>query len=149
LSPINISGFESDIKFREDEFQIIGAYSFINAKRTYDLEQKFIPLTPKHKANLDVIYEIEGKYSFTAEGLYLSSMYRDHDTKTPSFFTLGLSLQKYFKRFSLIANLENVLDVRQSRQETLVIPPLNDPSFRQIYAPLEGRVFNLAVKMNL
>ncbi len=149
LLPINVSGFESDIKFREDEFQIIGAYSFTNAKRTYNLEQKFIPLTPQHKANLDVIYEIEGKYSFTAEGLYLSSMYRDNDTKTPSFFTLGLSLQKYFKRFSLIANLENALDVKQSKQETLVLPPLNDPSFRQIYAPLEGRVFNLALKLNL
>ncbi|MBU2045964.1 MAG: TonB-dependent receptor, partial [Bacteroidetes bacterium] len=84
-----------------------------------------------------------------AEGFYLSSMYRDQDVKTPSFFTLGLSLQKYFKHFSLIGNLENVLDVRQSRQETLVIPPFNDPSFRQIYAPLEGRIFNLALKINL
>ena len=149
LLPINTSGFESDVKFRDDEFQIIGAYTFINAKRTYNNDQSFIPLTPKHKANLDLIYEIEGKYSFTAEGFYLSSMYRDHDTKTPSFFTLGLSLQKYFKHFSLIANLENVLDVRQSRQETLVIPPFNNPSFRQIYAPLEGRVFNLALKINL
>ncbi|MBU0697585.1 MAG: TonB-dependent receptor [Bacteroidetes bacterium] len=147
--PIITSGFESDIKFREDAFQIIGAYTFINAKRTYDYNQSFIPLTPKHKANLDVIYEIEGKYSFTAEGFYLSSMYRDQDVKTPSFFTLGLSLQKYFKHFSLIGNLENVLDVRQSRQETLVIPPFNDPSFRQIYAPLEGRIFNLALKINL
>nr|WP_294900274.1 TonB-dependent receptor [uncultured Pedobacter sp.] len=148
--PLISSGFESDLSFVDDEFKIITAYTFVNAKRKYDAIQPFVPLTPKHKLNMDVIYEVEGNFSVAAEGFYLSSMYRDADIKSSSFFTLGLSLQKYLsKKITLIGNLENILNVKQSNRETLVLPPTNDPVFRQIYAPIEGRVFNLALKMSL
>ncbi|MBD3749024.1 MAG: TonB-dependent receptor [Sphingobacteriales bacterium] len=147
--PINTAGLETDFHFVDDEFQIYGAYTYINAKRKYNTVQPFLPLTPKHKLNVDVLYEVEKNFSVAAEGYYLSSMYRDGDTKTPSFFTLGLSVQKYFGKITMIANLENALDVKQSNREPLVLPPTNDPSFRQIYAPIEGRVFNLALKISL
>lgn len=147
--PINTAGLETDFHFVDDEFQIYGAYTYINAKRKYNTVQPFLPLTPEHKLNVDVLYEVEKNFSVAAEGYYLSSMYRDGDTKTPSFFTLGLSVQKYFGKITMIANLENALDVKQSNREPLVLPPTNDPSFRQIYAPIEGRVFNLAVKISL
>lgn len=147
--PVNTAGLETDFHFVMDEFQIYGAYTYINAKRKYNTVQPFLPLTPKHKLNIDVLYEVEQNFSVAAEGYYLSSMYRDGDTKAPSFFTLGLSLQKYFGKVTMIANLENVLNMKQSNRENLVIPPTNDPSFRQIYAPIEGRVFNLALKISL
>lgn len=147
--PMTTSGSETDFHFIDDEFQIVGAYTYINAKRKYNSTQPFNPLTPKHKLNVDVIYEDEGNYSVAAEGYYLSSMYRDNDTKTSPFFTLGLSLQKYFGKVTVIANLENAFNVKQSNRESLVLPPINDPYFRQIYGPVEGRIFNLALKVSL
>ena len=124
-------------------------YTYIDARRKYDNVQSFIPLTPRNKVNLDVIYEIENNVSLAFEGIYLSSMFRDADTKTKEYFTLGLVLQKYFKHFTIVANCENMLDVRQTRFENIVIPPIASPEFRQIYAPLNGRVFNLAVRVKL
>ena len=147
--PIIAKGLESNLRLVVDEFQIFFGYTFIDAHRKYDNVQSLIPLTPKHKINIDIIYEVEDNFSVAFEGYYLSSMYRNFDTKTRNYFTIGLIAQKHFEHFSIIFNCENLLDVRQTRFENIVIPPTNTPSFREIYAPLNGRVFTLALRIKI
>lgn len=148
-NPIITSGFESNIRYNLDEFQIFIAYTYVVAKRKYDNIQPFVPLTPKHKLNLDIIYEEENNFSVAFEGYYVSAMYRDFDTKTKSYYTIGLIIQKHFNYFTLIANGENLLDVRQTRFENIIIPPIENPTFRQLYAPIDGRIFNIAIRFDL
>jgi iron complex outermembrane receptor protein len=147
--PVITKGFETNFRLTMDELQFFIGYSFVDALRKYNTVQSFVPLTPKHKINIDIIYEKEDNFSVAFEGYYVSSMYRDLDTKTRSYFTAGLIVQKHFKHFDLIANCENLFDVRQTRFENIVIPPISDPTFRQIYAPLDGRVFNVALRIKL
>ena len=147
--PIVTSGFESNLRFNLDEFQILAGYTYVDARRKYDDIQSFVPLTPQHKLNLDIIYEEENNYSIAFEGYYISSMFRDFDTKAKSYYTIGLIAQKHFKHFTIIANGENLLDVRQTRFENIVTPPTANPTFRQIYAPLDGRVFNVAIRIDI
>ena len=147
--PVLTNGFESDIHLTLDKLQFFVGYSFVDARRKYNNIQSFVPLTPKHKINIDIIYEKEDNFSVAFEGYYLSSMYRDFDTKTKSYFTTGLIGQKHFKHSDLIANCENLFDVRQTRFENIVIPPTLNPTFRQIYAPLDGRVFNVALRIKI
>jgi iron complex outermembrane receptor protein len=147
ILPIMTKGFESDLTFTTDDLQFYVAYSYVDARRKFNLIQSFVPLTPQNKINIDVIYEKEDNFSVACEGYYVSSMYRDFDTKTKSYFTSGLIVQKHFSHFDLIANCENLFDVRQTRFENIVIHPVSDPTFRQIYAPLDGRVFNVALRI--
>jgi len=147
--PILTKGFESDVTFASDDWKFYFAYSFVDARRKYYLTQSFVPLTPKNKINIDIIYEKEDNFSVAYEGYYVSSMFRDLDSKTKSYFTNGLIFQKHFKQFDLIANCENLFDVRQTRFENIIIPPITHPSFRAIYAPLDGRVFNVALRIKL
>ena len=147
--PVITRGFESNIRYNLDEFQIFLAYTYVNAQRKYDNTQPSVPLTPKHKLNLDIIYEVENNFSVAFEGYYVSSMFRDFDTKTKPYYTVGLIVQKQFKHFTLIANGENLFDVRQTRFENIVIPPNENPTFRQLYAPLDGRIFNVALRFDL
>ncbi len=147
--PIITKGFETNIRLNLGAFQFFAGYSFIDARRKYNNVQSFVPLTPKNKINIDIIYEKEDNFSVAYEGYYLSSMYRDQDTKTKSYFTSGLIVQKHFTHFDLIANCENIFDVRQTRFENIVIPPITNPTFRQLYAPLDGRVFNVALRIKL
>ncbi|MGN6541752.1 MAG: TonB-dependent receptor [Ginsengibacter sp.] len=149
ILPILTKGFESDLTFTTDDLQFYVAYSYVDARRKFNLIQSFVPLTPQNKINMDVIYEKEDNFSVACEGYYVSSMYRDFDTKTKSYFTSGLIVQKHFSHFDLIANCENLFDVRQTRFENIVIPPISDPTFRQIYAPLDGRVINVALRIKL
>jgi iron complex outermembrane receptor protein len=147
--PVITKGFETNLRLTMDELQFFVGYSFIDARRKYDTAQSFVPLTPKHKLNIDIIYEKENNFSIAFEGYYVSSMYRDLDTKTRNYFTAGLIGQKHFIHFDVIANCENLFNVRQTKLENTVIPPISNPTFRQIYAPLDGRVFNVALRIKL
>jgi outer membrane receptor for ferrienterochelin and colicins len=147
--PFITAGFESNMRLTMDECQVFVGYTYLDAHRKYDSEQSFIPLTPQHKLNVDLIYEIEDNFSLALEGYYLSSMFRDLDTKTKEYGTLGVVAQKHFKHFSIIANCEDLFDVRQTRFENIVIPPTDAPTFRQVYAPLNGRVFNVALRIKI
>ena len=147
--PLLTKGFESSIRYRWEELKIFLGYTFVDAQRQYYPAQKFLPLTPMHKVVLTTVYEKEDNWMIGLEGYYTSTMFRDADTKTKSYFIFGLIAQKHFKHFSIIANCENILDARQTKFENIVIPPTDNPTFRQVYAPLDGRVINVAVKIKL
>lgn len=147
--PLLTKGFESSIRYRWEELKIFLGYTFVDAQRLYYPAQTFLPLTPTHKVVLTTVYEKEENWMIGLEGYYTSTMFRDADTKTKEYFIFGLIAQKHFKHFSLIANCENISDSRQTRFENIVIPPTISPTFRQVYAPLDGRVFNAAIKIKL
>lgn len=147
--PIVTSGFESSVRFRWKELRAFAGYTFVDARRKYDAFQSFVPITPKHKLVTTVVYEKEKDWMVGFEGFYTSTMYRDNDTNTQAYFIMGLVAQKHFDHFTIVVNCENITDQRQTRFENIVIPPPDQPSFRQVYAPLDGRVFNVALRIKL
>jgi iron complex outermembrane receptor protein len=147
--PILTSGFESSARFRWEELKIFLGYTFVDARRKYDTIQSVVPLTPQHKIVTTIVYEKEENYSIGFEGFYTSTMFRDLDSNTKDYLIIGLMVQKHFKHFSIIANCENILDSRQTGFENIVIPPTDTPTFRQVYAPLDGRVFNIAIRIKI
>ena len=50
---------------------------------------------------------------------------------------------------SLFVNFENFTNVMQSDFEPLVLPPTNNPTFPDIWAPTDGFVFNGGIKLRL
>jgi len=58
-------------------------------------------------------------------------------------------MEKILKHLSVIINFENIFDVRQTRFEEVVIPPYNNPTFKDLWAPLDGVVANIALKIQL
>jgi hypothetical protein len=59
---------------------------------------------------------------------------------------MALMMRYNAGRFSFVLNGENLLDYRQSKQQPVVFPPYNNPSFPELWAPLDGRVINLSVQ---
>ena len=147
--PIITSGFESEVSLHMDDWKLFAGYTFVDAQRKYFPEQSFVPLTPKHKIVTTLVYENEGNYEVGFEAFYTSSMYRDGDTRSKSYWLNGLMIQKYFKNVTLVVNCENMFDQRQTRFENIVIPPFTNPTFRQLYAPIDGRVFNISLRIKL
>jgi len=56
---------------------------------------------------------------------------------------------RMFERFSVFINFENFTNTNQSQFEPLVLPPNNNPTFPDIWAPTDGFVFNAGVKLKL
>jgi len=62
---------------------------------------------------------------------------------------MGVMGERRWKHFSVFINFENMLDVRQDRYQTVILPPVDRPSFREVWAPLEGFVANGGLKLFL
>ena len=83
------------------------------------------------------------------EASYTGNQYIYNDKKVANFWFVAAMVERKFKQGSLVLNCENLLDERQSKFETLVEGTISNPIFKPIWGPLEGRVINLSLKLNL
>jgi hypothetical protein len=67
----------------------------------------------------------------------------------PAYYILAAMVQYKTGHFSFVVNGENLLDVRQSRFESLYSGSVDNPQFHQLWAPVEGRILNFSVTWKL
>ncbi|MFQ6675410.1 MAG: TonB-dependent receptor domain-containing protein [Fidelibacterota bacterium] len=147
--PLETGGMDTNIHITWDELEMFADYTYTRARKGYDPGKPDLELTPRHKLNITLSFEEEGVWRAGMEAFYTGKQVRSDQTQTPAYWTIGAMAQKYYRRFSIIANVENVFDVRQSRYEDVVLPPYRDPVFRELWAPLDGTVANVALKIYL
>ncbi len=148
LKPVTSKGFETNLKFifKEDLKLFIG-YTFTNAKATYLAGNQFLPLLPKNKLNLTMMYEKEDNFKLGLEGYFTDRQYLYNGFRTPAFWEFGFMAQKTFNKVSFYINFENFTDERQSNYKTVVNPPHDNPSFDDIWNHTEGFVINGGIKI--
>jgi len=148
-SIIETKGLDTNLIVSLDELSLFLDYSYNDVKKETDQRTSFLELSPKHKFNMTLSYEGEGSWRTGIEAFYTGHQYLPDNSQSRDYWTFGASFEKKLGRYSLIANVENIFDERQTRHERVVIPPLADPGFRPIYEPLDGMVANVAVQVNL
>ncbi len=142
-------GMSTNISLRVDEMELYVDYTWLDARKQYDNNLP-LELSPKNRLTSTVTWEEEESgIRLALEAFYFGRQYRETGDRTPSYWLLGASVQKNFRHFSLVANVENFLNVRQTRYENIVHPPLSNPVFNEIYAPLDGIVANIVLLFNL
>lgn len=144
-------GFETNIKFiYKEDFKFFAGYTYTNAKATYLQGNQFLPLLPKRKLNLALIYEKEKKFKTGFEGYFTDRQYLYNGTQTPSFWEFGFMAEKTFRKyFAIFVNFENFTDIRQSRYKRVVNPPHSNPTFDDIWTHTEGFTMNGGIKIKL
>ncbi|MBL0055373.1 MAG: TonB-dependent receptor [Chitinophagaceae bacterium] len=149
-SPVISNGFETNVKFiyKEDLKLFIG-YTFTNARATYLASNRLLPLMPKNKLNLTLMYEKEDNFKLGLEGYLTDRQVLYNGSTTPSFWEFGFMAQKTFRKVSVFVNFENFTDQRQSKYKRVSNPPHNDPSFDDIWNHTEGFVVNGGIKIKL
>ena len=143
------SGFETNMKLTYDDFKLYLNYAYINTELQYDNINNQKPLTPKHNAGIVLFYEIEEKWSAGYEVYYTGEQYDNLYNRKTDFWTMGIMLMRHWERLSVFVNFENFTNVLQSDFEPLVLPPTNNPTFPDIWAPTDGFVFNGGIKLRL
>jgi len=148
--PVISNGFETNIKFiYKEDLKLFAGYTFTNAKATYLTGYQFLPLLPKNKLNLTMMYEKEDNFKLGLEGYFTDKQYLYNGNRTPSFWELGFMAQKTFNKLSVFVNFENFTDQRQSKYKTVVNPPHSNPTFDDIWNHTEGFVVNGGIKLKL
>ncbi len=144
-SPLQARGFDTNIQLNLEDFELYFDYTYTDAM----MGSSFLELTPKNSLYITLTYEKEDDWRTGIEAFYTGRQYLNGGNESPNYWTVGVMVQKYFEHFSVVANVENMFDVRQSRFGRIVCPPYTNPTFAQIYAPLDGMVANVAIKINI
>ena len=148
-SHITSKGFDTYLQLKLEDWELYAGYTFTIAERNYLQQNQFMPLTPKNRFAFVVVHELEEYWRFGLEGSFTGQQNRDGDSKTPSYmFLAGLVERKFGDAVSIVLNCENLLNYRQSDHEILYTGSLLNPSFKPLWAPIDGRVLNLAVRWN-
>lgn len=146
---IHTKGTETNIKIGYDDFKLFLGYTFTDTRLIENGTNTENPLTPKHRINSVLMYEIEDKWKIGLEAYYFSQQKLNDGTTGKDYVICGFMAEKIWERFSLYINFENFLDTRQTRFDNIYTGTITNPVFRDIYAPLDGFVINGGIKFRL
>ncbi len=146
---IHTKGTETNIKIGYDDLKLFLGYTYTDARLHQNGTTVESPLTPKHRINSILMYEIEDKWKVGLEAYYFSRQKLNNGTTGKDYFITGFMAEKIWERFSLYINFENFLDTRQTRFDSIYTGTITNPVFKDIYAPLDGFVINGGIKFKL
>lgn len=146
---LHTKGWETNVKLSYSDFTLLVGYTFTDAWLHVGGSKQPNPLTARHKLNNVLMYELEDNLKIGLEAYYTGTQPLSDGTTGRAFWTCGVMAEKYWKRFSIFINFENVTDTRQTKFDTIYTGPRTAPIFRDIYAPLDGFVVNGGVKIKL
>ena len=145
---LNTKGMETNIRFVIDDFKLFIGYTYTDATTHLSGVKSPLPLTARHRLNNVLMYEIEGKLKIGVEAYYFSKQRLSDGSNGRSYWITGLMAEKLWEKFSLFINFENFSDTRQTKFSSIYTGSINNPVFRDIYAPLDGFVVNGGIKLS-
>ncbi|MBK0384507.1 TonB-dependent receptor [Pedobacter sp. SD-b] len=146
---LDSKGLETNAKISYKDFKLFLGYTFTDTKEHLNGIKNDFRLTPKHRINNVLMYEVEEKWKLGLEAYYFSKQkLSDGKTGKPYWLT-GFLVEKIWDKFSLFINFENFGNTRQTKFDTIYTGSKTNPTFRDIYAPLDGFVVNGGLKLKL
>ncbi len=137
-------GAETNIKFTYKDFKWFLNYALIDTRLNYLPGNPQKPLTAKHNAGSVIMYETS-TWRIGYETYYTGTQFLSSGIKTTDFITMGVLAMRNYSWGSAFVNFENLTDRRQSRFSPLVVPPHENPTFPEIYAPTDGFILSVGV----
>jgi iron complex outermembrane receptor protein len=142
-------GCETQVKFTFGKFTLFAGYTYTEARQHYASLTGRFPLTPTHSLKGDLLFIAQGKWRIVADYEIKSGQVLGSGRVARGYASGGLVVERTIGPVRLYFNIENVLDVRQSRFESLRSGPNDTPQFTEVWAPLEGIVLNGGVIVRL
>lgn len=146
-------GGEFLARYRWDELRLSVSYAHVSTAEP-DLDQprhRTVPLTPRDAAGMTLSWEKPGRGRVGLEGFYVGRQsLPDNPFRQTSrpYVQIGAMALVNLGHVSLFANAENLLNVRQTKYNPLVLPGRAPSGSWTVdgWAPTDGIVFNAGVK---
>ena len=149
-----VRGTEILLRFKQDGFTVTGSYVFVDATEPEPSGngRREVPLTPKHTAGLVGMWEEHGKGRIGIEAYYTGEQALEDNpyrTRSRPYLHLGILGEITIGKISLFANAENLLDVRQTKYDPLLLPQRAASGQWTVdaWAPLEGFILNGGIRL--
>lgn len=147
--PITTHGFESYIQATFNALEVYLGYTYTVAEKKYDPVHRYLSLSARNKFASVLAYEFSDNFRAGIEAAFTGKQYLDDGSRTPAYLFMAAMLRYDIGKLAFVLNCENIFDYRQTRKESILLPPVNNPRFKQLWAPLDGRVANLSVRLTL
>lgn len=146
-------GAELLLRYRWNAFTLTGSYVHVDATEPDPdaAGRRRVPLTPRNTAGLVAMWEKHGRGRIGLEAYYTGAQSLDDNpyrTRGRRYLELGLMGELVLGRISLFVNAENLLDVRQSRHDPILLPRRSPVGAWTVdaWGPTDGRVINGGVR---
>lgn len=148
-----VGGAEAAAIRRFDGGKLLLTYGYALGSRTdaNSEAREAVPLLPRHRIGADLMFERPGVYRIGVEGIWYGAQPLDDDPyrtrSKPYLYTMFLVMRQ-FGALEVVANFENLLDVRQTDHDPLIrpTPMVGGRWTNEVWAPLEGFMANVAVR---
>jgi iron complex outermembrane receptor protein len=147
-------GAEMLLRFRWNAMTISGSYVYVDATEPdpSGVGRRQIPLTPQHTGGLDFMWERPGKSRLGFEAYYTGEQDLEDNpyrSQGKTYLELGLFGELIFGNVSVFLNAENLLDVRQTDYDPLLLPQRAADGQWTVdaWAPLDGFALNGGVRI--
>lgn len=148
-----VMGVEGAAIWRFEGGKFLGTYGYSRGTRTDATTgtREPMPLLPRHRAGGDLMFEKEGAYRGGIEGIWYGRQPLDDNpyrTESKPYLYLMAIYMRQLGRVEVVANTENLLNVRQTDTDRLVRPtPMTGGRWTtDVWAPLEGFMANVALR---
>lgn len=146
---IDTKGMETNLRVTYNDFKLFVGYTYADVNTHFNNSRSRFPLTARHRLNNVLMYEKDEKLKIGLEAYYFSPQKLNDGAIGKSYWTFGLMGEKVWEHFSIFINFENFTDTRQTKFDTIYTGSINNPTFRDIYAPVDGFVVNGGIKIRL
>jgi outer membrane receptor for ferrienterochelin and colicins len=149
-----IRGSELLLRYRKHHFTVTGSYVLTDATEPASIGsgRSEVPLTPRHTAGVVAMWEEHGKGRVGVEAYYTGKQrLEDNPYRTHShpYVELGVLGELVLGRVRLFVNAENLLDVRQTRYDPLLLPQRAADGLYtvDVWGPTDGFVINGGIRL--
>lgn len=147
-------GAEATLRYRLDAFSVTGSYVYVATSEPcpQDCSRRVVPRTPRHTAGIVGMWEESGRGRIGIEAYYTGRQQLDanpYRLVSKPYVEIGALVEVVLGRARLFLNAENILNVRQTRFDPLVLPA-RAPDGRwtvDVWAPTDGFVINGGIRL--
>lgn len=142
-------GIETNIKLAYGDLALFVGHTLADVNADINGIKSTFPLVSKHRLNNVLMYEVEEKLKIGLEAYYFSPQQLNDGTTGQQYWLFGFMAEKLWDHFSIFINFENFGDTRQTKFDNIFTGSITNPTFRDIYAPVDGFVVNGGFKIKL
>ncbi|HNP35366.1 MAG TPA: TonB-dependent receptor [Woeseiaceae bacterium] len=149
-------GVEALVRWRRAPYVVTASYLYLDASEPEVSMPGYrtVPLTPRHSAGIVAMWEEHDRgrvgleLYYTGKQALAENPYRN---ESEPYLHIGLLGEIVLGRYRLFLNLENILDVRQTKEDSLLLPTraANGLWTVDAWEPLEGFIANAGIRIGL
>jgi outer membrane receptor for ferrienterochelin and colicins len=146
--PLLTKGIQTYLRIQIDETDFYLSYVYTDVRKKYDELLPRPEVTPMHNLSGTFYFPLKN-WRLGVEGSYIAGQLNQDYLPVKNYTLVALMISYQWRKATFVLNTENLLDFRQSRHEKIYDGTVENPVYRKLWAPIEGRVVNFSVKLTL